>query len=562
MELEGAAVVADDAHTGLEGVDDSEADDTIVEGARAKISEEDPDEIEDIAVVRFNGHEDSVYSAAFHPTLPVIASGDGDDTLLVWDAARGEIVQRDSKSTHKDTVMFSQFSPDGKYLATCSMDSTIQVFKVHQGPEAPAPAAGGSSGAAAGSSAPSASASTSKPSSAPAAEGGGQVRLTKGSALVGPGGDFNFAAWHPSSPALLVGSEDCMGWVFDARNGKLLASLAGHDAGVLCGCFSPKGNTVLTGSVDGTVRSWHAVTGECKQVIQGRGWFSEGEPVLTLACHPSQPLVLAGAADGTARLANYKTGKVIATYSHTKRIGSTAVGGSGADAGGVRALADDGDPAAAGAGSGAGAGAAGKGKGGEAEVGGVKTSDLHDGAAEDVAVTVEGVGFCTCGLNWAATGATDGSLCIWDLGSNSMRRSFVQEGSITRIQWHPELACVITAAADGTLRVFDARAGKELSRVAAHSGMVLDMQMWRAPAAVAATAGEGGKEAKAGGADADPGKGAASGAGAGAAAGGEEQADDVVVTGGADAASRFKPGQLYILTAGDDHSCAVFELHG
>jgi len=442
LELEGAAFVDEGAHTGLEGIDDSGADETAVEGAAEPITDEDPDEIEDIAVVRFNGHQDSVYSAALHPTMPIVASGDGDDTFLVWDAAAGEILHSDIKKTHGDSVMFSQFSPDGKYLVTCSMDCTIQVHKVRQGGAVEeedcavpptAPASTGTTTDAVSSS--DGGGSSAGPSSAPS----GSIRLEAGHALVGPGGDFNFAVWHPTSPALLIGSEDCMGWVFDARNGKLIASLAGHDAGVLCGCFSPKGNTVVTGSADGTIRAWHPLTGECKMVVEGRGWFEPGEPVVTLACHPTQSLVLAGAADGTARLGNYKSGRVIATYSHTKRIGSTAIGGSGTTTG-VRALVDD--PKAGTGEAGAGAGAAtGRGDDGDGdgndgdgeEVDGVKTSDKHDGADEEVAVSVEGVGFCTCGLNWAATGATDGSLCIWDLGSNSMRRSFTQEGSITSI---------------------------------------------------------------------------------------------------------------------------------
>jgi len=104
--------------------------------------------------------------------------------------------------------------------------------------------------------------------------------------------------------------------------------------------------------------------------------------------------------------------------------------------------------------------------------------------------------------------------------------------------------------------VFDARAGKELSRVAAHSGMVLDMQMWRAPAEIAVEATAGAKGGKASAKAAAPASGEhqtpSSGAGAGDGTGeGEFPGEvngvgggdmEVVTTGEANSADRFKPG--------------------
>jgi len=54
-------------------------------------------------------------------------------SLLDEEASPGDMIPRDCIHVlehHKDEVWHVQFSPDGKYLATCSADKTAQIFEV------------------------------------------------------------------------------------------------------------------------------------------------------------------------------------------------------------------------------------------------------------------------------------------------------------------------------------------------------------------------------------------------------------------------------------------------
>ena len=55
--------------------------------------------------------------------------------------------------------------------------------------------------------------------------------------------------------------------VWDVQTGKLKSTLNGHTNAVSSAAFSPDGQTLLTGSSDGTVRLWNTNTGDQKQVL-------------------------------------------------------------------------------------------------------------------------------------------------------------------------------------------------------------------------------------------------------------------------------------------------------
>ncbi len=72
-------------------------------------------------------HTDSVNCLCFHPTLPILVSGGKDAYLNVWDAAN-EFQLIKSLPAHNYAIYGLDFSPNGKYMASCSRDKTIKIW--------------------------------------------------------------------------------------------------------------------------------------------------------------------------------------------------------------------------------------------------------------------------------------------------------------------------------------------------------------------------------------------------------------------------------------------------
>ena len=77
------------------------------------------------------GHSRAVIAVSFSPDGTRIASGSGDKTVKVWDAATGEVVQ--TLQGHSRLVTAVAFSPDGARLASGSFDERVKVWDAATG---------------------------------------------------------------------------------------------------------------------------------------------------------------------------------------------------------------------------------------------------------------------------------------------------------------------------------------------------------------------------------------------------------------------------------------------
>ena len=78
-----------------------------------------------------NGHTNSVNCVCFDPAGTVLASASSDATIKLWNLGKGVTIR--SLNGHDHTVSQVVFSPDSSYLYSCSRDKTIRTWELNTG---------------------------------------------------------------------------------------------------------------------------------------------------------------------------------------------------------------------------------------------------------------------------------------------------------------------------------------------------------------------------------------------------------------------------------------------
>jgi WD40 repeat protein len=172
-------------------------------------------------VATLRGHEDSVYSVAFSPDGKFLASGSVDTTVKVWEVGSWREVA--TLRGHGDYLVYSvAFSPDGKFLASGSGDKTVKVWEVGRW-------------------------------------------WWEVATLMGHKNVVDSVAFSPDGKFLASGSGDKTVKVWEVGSWREVATLRGHEDSVYSVAFSPDGKFLASGSVDTTVKVWEI--GSWREVI-------------------------------------------------------------------------------------------------------------------------------------------------------------------------------------------------------------------------------------------------------------------------------------------------------
>ena len=213
----------------------------------------------------YRGHSGRATTVAWSPNGKYIASGSLDQTVQVWSANPGDSFHPFVYRGHTAGVQTVAWSPDSNRIVSGSIDKTVQVWD---------------------------------------ALSGEHVALYRGHTDI-----VNAVAWSPDGKYIATGSADSTVRMWDVATGKQMYVYHGHQASVNSLVWSPDSQQVASGSSDKTVQIIDATTG--KQSYTYRGHTGT---VSSVAWSPDGKRIASGSWDKTVQVWDATTGAVMYTY--------------------------------------------------------------------------------------------------------------------------------------------------------------------------------------------------------------------------------------------------------
>ncbi|MEM7475594.1 MAG: LpqB family beta-propeller domain-containing protein [Planctomycetota bacterium] len=211
----------------------------------------------------FDSYEFGLTSVAWSLDAAVIAVGDRNYNVTVWDALSGELR---GKARHDSGVVTDvSFSPDGELLLSASSDQSLRLWDTASWNEVRSIEGHGVTIEAAGFS-------------------------LDGTSIVSAGTDGKIKTW-------------------DAREGVELRTFLGHIGAVNCVAFSPDGSRILSASDDNTLKLWDRTTRAPMRSLHGHsGTISQ------LAHSPDGSKIVSVGMDAQVRTWDTLSGKEITSF--------------------------------------------------------------------------------------------------------------------------------------------------------------------------------------------------------------------------------------------------------
>ena len=267
-----------------------------------------------------------VWSVAFSPNGCLLASS-ANRIVHLWDVQTGQCLQ--TFPGYTDRVFSIAFSPDSRLLASGSEDHLVRVWDVKTG-QLLRVLSGHTNEV---------RAVAFSPQAYPSIPAATQKRLILASGSYDRTvrvWDINTGeclqvlqshadrvwsiAFSPDGRCLASGSSDRTLKLWDIHSGLCLKSLLGHSQQLRTVAFSTDGQTLISGSDDQSLRLWNQHTGECLKVLQGHtSWIS------SVAFSPDGCLLASGSEDQSVRLWDTRNNFCIKTLQgHSNGVWSVA----------------------------------------------------------------------------------------------------------------------------------------------------------------------------------------------------------------------------------------------
>jgi WD40 repeat protein len=252
-------------------------------------------------------------------------------------------------------------------------------------------------------------------------------------------------AVSPDGTSIVSGSVDNTVRVWDASTGAVLRTLEGHTNSVTSVAFSPDGTRIVSGSCGKTVRVWDASTGAVLRTLEGHT-----DLAISVVFSPDGTRIVSGSSDKTVRVWDASTGAVLCTLEgHTEPVMSVVFSPDG-----TRIVSGSDDETV---------------RVWDASTGAVlRILEGHTGDVRSVAFSPDGTSI--------VSGSFDRTVRVWDARTGAVLRTLEgHTGYVLSVALSPDGTRIVSGSSDKTVRVWDASTGAVLCTLEGHTEPVMSV---------------------------------------------------------------------------------------